>query len=153
MYPLTFQPLFIISCHSRPMHIKYSLQLQILVGSGNSFEETGFGEFYPQRMFNGRVIYEKIPASDSGNTVAKVKEDSAPGESNEAQVPALAVPTRVYLDTLWNGGIKNSGSKSTSFHRLPCLQVFFIIFDIFAIKAPIILRSFPLCMHLPCLKC
>jgi len=79
--------------------------LQILVGSGNAYEGEGFGEVYPRRMFNGRVIYEKIP--HGGNLL--VKEDSSVG-TLQPQAPAVKVPTRVYLETLWNGGIKNSGS-------------------------------------------
>ena len=36
--------------------------MQILVGSGNSYDQHGFGEFYPKRMWNGRIMYEKVQA-------------------------------------------------------------------------------------------
>lgn len=90
----------------RALNVNASTQLQILVGSGNAYEETGFGEMYPRRMFNGRVIYEKMP--QGGNLI--VKEDSSVG-TLQPQVSGVMASTRAYLETLWNGGIKNSGSK------------------------------------------
>lgn len=81
-------------------------------------------------MWNGRVIWEKIPivepapndnipsgANSPGNAFDASPEsqpaaESQPKSESESQ-PNLPSPTpaTTFLSTLWNGGIKNYGSK------------------------------------------
>ena len=121
---------------SNPFRVLFFLQLQILVGSGNSYR---FSDFYPERMWNGRVIWEKIPSIEpapndnipSGanspgnafdaspesqpNSESESEPESQPKSEPESQ-PNLPSPTpaQTFLSTLWNGGIKNYGSKYMS---------------------------------------
>ena len=108
-------------------------QLQILVGSGNSYR---FSDVYPQRMWNGRVVWEKISTTDRSSDAAapapalnenvssgedsntfdaspESPPESSQPESESTSPPKLpsSAPARTFLKTLWNGGIKNSGSK------------------------------------------
>jgi hypothetical protein len=81
-------------------------------------------------MFNGRVIWEKISSADeptnapiaalndnapsgTGSNTANALPESQP-EPESTSPPNLPSPelARTFLTTLWNGGIKNSGSKS-----------------------------------------
>ena len=116
-------------------HFLLFAQLQILVGSGNSYR---FSDVFPQRMWNGRVVWEKISTTDTGRSndaaapapaldenVSSGKDsntfDSSPesppeksqAEPESTSPPKLpsSAPARTFLKTLWNGGIKNSGSK------------------------------------------
>ena len=68
--------------------------MQILVGSGNSYDQHGFGEFYPKRMWNGRIMYEKVQAE----------------ALDDIGMPTGGLDPSFFLETIWSGGMKNSGS-------------------------------------------
>ena len=133
-------------------HVLLFAQLQILVGSGNSYR---FSDVFPQRMWNGRVIWEKISTTDTDRSndaaapapapaldenVSSGKDsntfDSSPesppeksqAEPESTSPPKLpsSAPARTFLKTLWNGGIKNSGSTyffDVVVHCLNCLSL------------------------------
>ena len=94
-------------------------------------------------MWNGRVIWEKMSTADKSNDAAApapalnenvssgedsntfVASPESPPESSQPEfestsppnLPSSAQATRTFLKTLWNGGIKNSGSKYSSWHH------------------------------------
>mmetsp|Transcript_12976 Transcript_12976/g.37029 ORF Transcript_12976/g.37029 Transcript_12976/m.37029 type:complete len:620 (-) Transcript_12976:968-2827(-) len=74
-------------------------------------------------MWNGRVILEKVPSTGGSVNEPALNENTSSGANSNAGVaspesqsesqpnlPSPATPARTFLTTLWNGGIKNSGS-------------------------------------------
>lgn len=101
-------------------------------------------------MWNGRVVWEKLssaggsanaaspgpapnenaPSGENGNTF-DASPESSPPEFESSSPPNLPSPTpatgRTVLKTLWNGGIKNSGSEYCMASLLVELVVIYLL--------------------------